>query len=742
MGWFDEQIRARKEADQAVFEESFRQIAGSVMGQRMSAALEDDRQITADAIGELLKYYHVTPQEVPESITDMNEVLEYLLRPSGFMRRTVELGPGWYRDAVGAMLGTRKDDGSVVALIPSGLNGYRFFDRKLGKTVRLNRKNQGLIDTEAIAFYKPFPLTKMTVGSLIKYIIRQISVSDVVLLVAAILTVTLIGMLTPWLTKYLFSNVIVSGSYRALIGTAIFMVCASVGVVLFKSVQALLATRIGTKLNLSVEAATMMRILSLPPDFFKNYSAGELSNRAGHVNGLCSSIMNMFLTTGITSLFSFAYVFQIFSYAPSLVAPAIIVTLLTVAVTVAQFMMQMKITRRHMEHESKETGLSYQLISGIQKIKLSGAEKRAFAKWGKLYAGGAKLLYDPPFFLKISPVITVAVSLIGTLVIYALAVKTQVSVAEYYAFNSAYGMVSSAFAAVSGIAAGLAMIRPSLEMARPIMQAEPEISKNQQVVTRLGGGIELNNVTFRYTDDMPAVLDDLTLKIRPGQYVAIVGKTGCGKSTLMRIMLGFETPQKGAVYYDGRDIKKLDLKSLRRRIGAVMQNGKLFAGDIFSNITISAPWLTLSDAWEAAEIAGIADDIRAMPMGMNTLLSEGQGGISGGQRQRLLIARAVAPKPKILMFDEATSALDNLTQKQVSESLDRMKCTRIVIAHRLSTIRRCDRIVVLDHGKIVEDGNYDELIAKNGFFAELVARQRIDEAAYGEEKQGEVKNDG
>jgi len=246
------------------------------------------------------------------------------------------------------------------------------------------------------------------------------------------------------------------------------------------------------------------------------------------------------------------------------------------------------------------------------------------------------------------------------------------------------------------------------------------------VVTRLSGAIELNNVTFRYTEDMPYVLDDLSLKIKPGQYVAIVGRTGCGKSTLMRLLLGFETPQKGAVYYDGRDLKRMDLKSLRRRIGAVMQNGRLFTGDIFSNITISAPWLTLDDAWEAAELAGMADDIRAMPMGMNTLISEGQGGISGGQKQRLLIARAIAPKPEILMFDEATSALDNITQKQVSDALDNMKCTRLVIAHRLSTIRHCDRIIVLDKGKIVEDGTYDELLAQKGFFAELVSRQLLD----------------
>jgi ABC-type bacteriocin/lantibiotic exporter with double-glycine peptidase domain len=265
-----------------------------------------------------------------------------------------------------------------------------------------------------------------------------------------------------------------------------------------------------------------------------------------------------------------------------------------------------------------------------------------------------------------------------------------------------------------------------MEMVKPILETVPEVSEGKQMVTRLSGAIEMNNVSFRYSENMPPVLDDLSLKIRPGQYVAIVGRTGCGKSTLMRLLTGFETPQKGAIYYDGKDLNTLDLKSLRKQIGVVMQNGKLFQGDIYSNIVISAPQLTLDDAWNAAEMAGIADDIRQMPMGMFTLISEGSGGISGGQRQRLMIARAIAPNPKILMFDEATSALDNISQKVVSDSLERLKCTRIVIAHRLSTIRQCDRIIVLDQGKIIEDGTYEQLIAQNGFFAELVARQRLD----------------
>ena len=726
MGWFDEQIRARKEADQSVFEESFLDMAGAIVGRRMSAALNDDRQLAADAIGEILKFYHVKAQEVPESIRDMNEVLEFLLRPYGFMRRGVNLDKGWYHDAVGAMLGTRKDDGSVVALIPSGLNGYRFLDRKTGKYRRVNRKTAELFEREAIAFYKPFPLSRMTGRDLFKFVLNQISVSDVVMLAAVMLAVTAVGMLTPKINDLLFSDVLASGSGKALGGIAVFMISVTVSSLLFVAVRALLISRIGIKLNLSVEAATMMRLLSLPAGFFKDYSAGELSNRAGYINGLCSQMVDMILSTGLASLLSFAYIAQIFIYAPSLVAPALAVTFITLFVTVVHVVVQTKITRQRLLAASKENGMSYQIISGIQKIKLSGAEKRAFAKWGKLYSEEAGLLYNPPMFLKISSVITLAASLIGTMVMFAFAVKSGVTVSEYYAFNSAYGMVNSAFLALAGIAAGLAQIKPVWDMAKPIMDTVPEVAEDKAVVTRLSGGIELNNVTFRYTDDMPPVLDDLSLKIRPGQYVAVVGKTGCGKSTLMRIMLGFETPQKGAVYYDGRDLKSLDLKSLRRRIGSVMQNGRMFTGDIYSNIVISAPWLTLDDAWEAAEIAGMADDIRAMPMGMHTLISEGQGGISGGQRQRLLIARAVAPKPKILIFDEATSALDNMTQKQVSESLDSMKCTRIVIAHRLSTIRQCDRIIVLDKGKIVEDGSYEELIAKEGFFAELVARQRLD----------------
>ena len=726
LGWFDEQIKERMKADNEVFEDSFIKAAGIIMGKKLSAAMNDQRQAATDAIGEILKCFHVKPREVPDSMTDMNDTLEYLLRPHGIMRRNITLEKGWYKDASGPMIGTRTDDGSVVALIPTGMTKYSFFDTKSGKRVFLNKKTEKLIDKEAIAFYKPFPSTKIGIPGLLRYIVENLRPADIALVVIGTIAVTLIGLLTPKLNEMLFSDVIASGSIKALVAIAVFIVCVSLSSLMLGTVKDLLMTRLTTRLSLSVEAATMMRILSLPANFFKNYSSGELANRSQYINELVTQLLNMILTTGLTSVFSLVYITQIFAYAPSLVAPALIVIIGTVVIAAVSAVLQIKVSMRQMELASKESGMSYALISGIQKIKLSGAEKRSFARWGDMYSKGAKLLYDPPMLLKVNTVLTTAISLIGTIVIYFAAVENGVSVAEYYAFNTAYGMVSGAFISLAGIALSAAQIKPILEMAKPILEAQPEVAEEKQVVERLMGGIELNNITFSYNENMPNVLDGVSLKISPGQYVAIVGKTGCGKSTLMRIMLGFEKPQRGAVYYDGKDLERIDLKSLRRNIGTVMQAGKLFTGDIYSNIVITNPRLTLDDAWEAAEMAGFADDIRSMPMGMFTLISEGQGGISGGQRQRLMIARAIAPKPRILMFDEATSALDNITQKTVSDSLEKLKCTRIVIAHRLSTIKQCDRIIVLDKGHIVEDGTYDELIENNGFFAELVERQRVE----------------
>jgi len=555
---------------------------------------------------------------------------------------------------------------------------------------------------------------------------ETVSVTDYLAVAAVMLVISLLGMISPRLNNIVFSSVIGSGSTSMLVSIMVFMACVSISTCLMTAFRSLLTARIGTKMSVTVQAATMMRVLSLPVDFFKNYSSGNLASRIQQMNSLCEMLISVVLTSGLTAAFSLVYVGQIFKYAPSLALPSILIILVTVMFSVLSSLAQTKIMRQQMELQAKESGMSYAVISGVQKIKLSGSEKRAFDRWEKIYNDQAELLYNPPLFIKLSQVISTAISLAGTVILYYVAVKTHVSVANYYSFNAAYGMTMGAFAAFSGIAVKIAQIKPVLEVIMPIFETELEVEEGRQIVTSIQGGIELDNVSFRYSENMPDVIDNLSLKIDPGQYVAIVGSTGCGKSTLMRLMMGFEKPQKGTISYDGLDISSIDQKSLRKNIGVVMQSGKLFQGNIFSNITISAPKLTLNEAWEAAQLAGIAEDIKRMPMGMFTIISEGSGGISGGQRQRILIARAIAPKPKILMFDEATSALDNISQKVVSDSLDKLNCTRIVIAHRLSTIKNCDRIIVLNEGSIIEDGTYEELIDKNGFFADLVARQRLD----------------
>ncbi|MBR6352609.1 MAG: NHLP bacteriocin export ABC transporter permease/ATPase subunit [Oscillospiraceae bacterium] len=726
MGWFDEQIRQRKLSDQEIFEDSLFRMASSVLGKQRAGLLDDERIVAKAAIDEILKYYHYKPAEVPEEIRDLDEQLEYCLRPHGLMRRSVKLEQGWYRDAFGPMLAFRKEDGMAVALLPKPFLGYTFRDPVSGEKTDLNRKTAAQFEADAICFYRPLPLKKLGIPDLIKYLTDCLSTGDIVSLIALTLVATMIGMLMTNITRALTGFVLDSRNLSLLMGTAVFMISVILSTQLIGASRELMMDRLQIKTSLAVEAAVMMRIMNLPANFFRNYSSGELSSRYSAVTQLSELLLSNVFSTGLSAILSLLYITQIFHYAPALVVPALLIILASILVSVLSSLTQIRISRQIMEKGAKENGLSFALISGVQKIKLAGAEKRAFAKWGRAFAEVSELSYNPPVLIRANSAITTAVSLAGTIVLYYLAVTTSVSPSEYIAFNTAFGAVTGAFAALTGVALSVARIKPILEMAEPILQTEPESAENKSMVTRLSGNIELSNVYFRYNQNMPYVVNGMSLKIRAGEYIALVGTTGCGKSTLVRLLLGFETPEKGAIYYDGKDISGLDLRSLRRRIGTVTQDGSLFQGDIYSNIVISAPHLTLDEAWEAAEIAGIADDIRAMPMGMQTLISEGQGGISGGQKQRLMIARAVAPKPKILIFDEATSALDNRTQKKVSEALDALKCTRIVIAHRLSTIKNCDRILVLDGGRILEDGTYDELIAKNGFFAELVERQRLD----------------
>ena len=700
-------------------------MASVVMGKKIGAKLWDKLIVTKEAIDEVVKCFQLKPVEIPDSVTEPEEQLEYALRPHGIMYRVITLPVDWYKRAIGPMIAFRKEDGLPVALLPKEFGGYYWYDAD-GNRVTANKKTAAELLPDAICFYMPLPQKRLGISDLFRCMYNCLSWSDSLLIVGLTLLVTLTGTLLPRITRLLSGFVLESGSAAVLFGTAVFMLCSLVSSKLLTSARELVMTRIQIKASLPMESAMMARLMSLPASFFKQYSAGELASRCGAVNNISTLLLGGVVSTGITAIASLMYIEGIFEYSRELGFLALGIMLFMLGVTLLTGFFKMKRERRYLKNEAKESGFSYAMISGIRKIRLAGAEKRAFARWASIYAEGADLKYNPPLLLKIHSAILPAVSLLGMIAIYWTAAESEVSPSAYLTFTAAYGMLTGAFTVFANSVIEAAQLRPILEMAEPILNAEPEISAEKEIVTELSGSIELSNVSFRYNEKQPYIVDGLNIKIRPGEYVAIVGRTGCGKSTLMRLMLGFETPDKGTVYYDKKDICSLDLRSLRRNMGVVTQDGDLFSGSIFSNITVSSPYLTLDDAWEAAEKAGMADDIAAMPMGMHTFISDEQGGISGGQKQRLMIARAIAPKPKILLFDEATSALDNMTQKQVADSLAQLECTRVVIAHRLSTVKECDRILVLDGGAIAEEGSYDALIEKGGIFAELVERQRID----------------
>ncbi len=723
---FDNQMEERKKADQELLEDSFIQIAGVLLGQHQADRMEDQRITAKNAIEEILKYYHFKPAEVSEAVTDFHEVLDYCLRPHGIMRRDVELTKGWYKECFGPLLGFWKEKKTPVALIPGKITGYFYIDPETNTKCRINKKTAEQFETDAICFYRPLPSKPIKMSDLILYMRNCVTRFDNVMILLITLALTAVGLLLPSVTRAITGPVLSSGRTDAVIGIAICILCIALTSQLISISKGLIAKRISTMVSLGIQASMVMRLISLPASFFREHSPGELQSRLGSIQKLCNVIMQVAMSAGIMALISLLYILQIFHFTPSLVLPSVIMILANIILTVVTTNVQVRINKKQMEQAAVESAMSFSLISGIQKIKLAGAEKRALGKWMKIYARGLKLNYDPPLLIKVSSVLSTAITLIGTIVIYYIAVRTQLDPSSYFAFTAAFGAVMGALSELGTTAFLFSQIEPMMQTADPFLKTIPEFTENKEVVTSISGSVELNHVWFRYSEDMPYIARDLSLKIKNGDYVAICGKTGCGKSTLIRLLLGFEKPERGAVLFDGKNIESLEKRSLRRKIGTVLQDGKLFTGDIYSNIVITAPQLSQDDAWEAAEIAGIADDIRKMPMGMNTILSEGGGGVSGGQKQRIMIARAVAPKPRLLIMDEATSALDNKTQKQVSEALDKMGCTRIIIAHRLSTIRHCNRILVLDKGEIAEDGTYEELIARDGLFAELVERQRLD----------------
>ncbi len=651
--------------------------------------------------------------------------LEAIVRASRVRHRQVALAGEWWRGDNGPLLGYLGTDSKPVALLPISVGSYAMVDPSSGSRQRVTPQLSGQLLPYGYVFYRSLPDDRpLKARDLVVFAARLIG-ADLWRLLMAGLAGGLLATLTPILTSRLFDDIIPNADRGNLITLAIALVGAAVGMAVVGIGRELAQLRIESRIDAELESAVWDRLLALPAQFFREYSAGDLATRAmgiSEMRQVFTRTAGSTLFSGIFSLFSFLLLFY---YSMELALVAVGLLALVLLVTLLNARAQLQYERPIQRVQAKLQGLTFQLLTGIAKLRVAGAEARAFSVWAlelsrlnDLVRQNRLLDLRLQVFYSAVP-LGVSIVIFGTI---ALIPQGTLSTGSFLAFLVALGQVTAALLSLGPSISELLQLIPMYDNSRPIFEALPEVDHAKADPGELSGQVQVNHVTFRYRAAGPLIADDISFEVAPGQFVAIVGPSGSGKSTLFRLLLGFESPQSGSVLYDGQDLAHLDLRAVRRQLGVVLQNGKLMPGSIYENI-VGAANLTLEDAWTAARMAGLDEDIRAMPMGMQTFLSEGSGTISGGQRQRLMIARAIVNRPRILLFDEATSALDNQTQAVVSRSVDQLKASRIVIAHRLSTVMKADCIYVMLAGRIVQRGTYEQLLREPGPFLDLARRQ-------------------
>ncbi len=498
-----------------------------------------------------------------------------------------------------------------------------------------------------------------------------------------------------------------------------------IGNLFFTVVKNLMDFRIACKVGYDMQNAVYHRVLHLPESFFRNYDSADLAHRIMSAGSMANKAAQSIVVTGFSALFSLMYFVRMLTYSVRLTFIALLMVLLFALVIWLISSRSIRYEKNIAKYDGKATAQLYQYLNGIDKLRMAGVEDRSIYEYLVPFSRKQTETIKKTRLSGIASVLNGTASSIFSMVLYWLIIKKNMnlSMGSFIAFNSAFGSLSSALLQLIQTGLELYDLKPAYERLKPVFSAVPEYEEDKGIPKEIMGGISLENVTFSYHAEGGEVLKNLSLDIKPGEYIGIVGPSGCGKSTLFKLLLGFETPNSGRVCFDSHDLKSLNKKALRKKMGVVLQNGKLIAGSIFENITITNSHASAADVNRVIEAVGLKEDIEKMPMGIHTVVSESSGTISGGQQQRILIARAIFNHPSILLFDEATSALDNLTQAVVCESLDKMNITRVVIAHRLSTIKNCDRILVFNNGNLLEEGDYDTLMSRRGLFYQMAGRQ-------------------
>ncbi len=670
------------------------------------------------------------------------ESLAQWAQRAGVRMRRVALRDAWWQSAGVPLLGFVAEANSdastgagesatlehsnahtIIALLPSVKGGYSW--RSEGQTfAELDANTAAKFSSFAFSLHGRLPDRVLHVGDLLSYGWRA-ALGDVMLLLLASLLSGLLGALSPVAVAYVFQTVIPSNEL-ALLGhfTLLIASLALVAGALHLSAD-LASLRIEGRLGNGLQSAMFDRLMRLPLRFFASLTSGDLANRIATIDIVRRSFATLFVMFVTSFCYTLGALATMSYYMPKAALFAFGVILLVWIAAGVTGWRAVKVLYEGEQIEGNVIAMVVQLLQGITKLRLAGAEDRAFGLWGRGFSEmRTRLTRGRMLQVYLSAFIAIAEVALAATVFSVLGYSEgeKPSTSEFLALVAALAVFSGSGLSVGQSICRLILMKPFFERIRPILNAIPEAAPGGQEVARLNGGLEVVSLSFSYQKDGPPILQDISFQIRPGQFVAIVGVSGCGKSTLLRLLLGFEAASSGSIYYDGRDLQALSAESVRRQIGVVLQNGRCMPGTLFENIAVAHD-CTLEEAWSAARLAGLEEDIRAMPMGMHTVLSEGSAALSGGQVQRLLLARALAGMPKILFLDEATSALDNRTQAWVTSSLAAMAMTRLVIAHRLSTVQKADLILVLHEGRIVERGNYAELMELDSHFAALARRQ-------------------
>lgn len=723
-------LRQRVVADNAMVEDSVAELAAVMNWKevpRMAAHEREDPLFCACQIVGAFQGINVLPLlKQTEGGLPIRDPLAKMARKSDFRFRKITLSGAWWTKESGALLGFIGEEKYPVAITPAARGKYYLHD-VVGQTIKIvDAALAKKLSSTAYTFYRPFPDVPLKLKEILGFAARGLSRDFAMILLLGV-GGGLLSLLIPIFTGLIISTIIPSAEGMSLIYLALGCGVAAMASASFQIVRSYATLRGESKIDASLQAAIWDRILKLPPPFFRKFTVGDLSMRAYGVNTIRQTLSGAIKTTLLSGLFSLINIVLLFYYSGPMAILAVMIVAAAMVVVGIGVAWQLKLQRKITNLAGKISGKVLQYINGISKLRTAAAEVRAFAIWARLFSQQRTLTYRARMAFNTIGVFNACYSVIAQAAIflamaYLLGSKGNLSTGQFLAFNAAFGQFFGAAMSISITLISVLNIIPIFERVKPILEAKKEVEADSADPGELSGAIEVNHLVFKYHDDGPVVLNDVSIKVKPGSFVALVGPSGSGKSTLLRLLLGFERPTSGSIYYDRAILSDLDLWEVRHQIGVVLQGGRLMAGDIFSNI-VGSTSANIDEAWAVAKMVGLDNDIKEMPMGMHTFISEGGSTLSGGQRQRLLIARALINKPRIIFFDEATSALDNATQAIVSESLEKLQATRLVIAHRLSTIHHADYIYVLAGGRIVQHGTYDELIKEPGHFFELAKRQ-------------------